>query len=271
MRSWDVGLFHAGVEVAGVEYSYGFCEEGTGVFACEPRDACGAKFRQAIPMGRAPADARVIERRLARLVATWPGDAYALLQRNCCHFCDALCRSLGVGPIPSWVNGLAASVRGATEFSLFGAASQAPGRVKPSVAVDVDDAASDASSQQTGTTDDGRREETDDSCDSDASDRRPPRWSVDVGPFALGRGWAPAPTPSEELGRRHTSPGRARPLNGAAAPGDGVSDSETDEEASAIARWLTYRRSVEEEERRTSARPIVERAVAEEQVVETHV
>jgi hypothetical protein len=117
MRSWDVGLFHAGVEVAGVEYSYGYCEEGTGVFACEPRDACGAKFRQAIPMGRAPSDARIIERRLARLVATWPGDAYALLQRNCCHFCDALCRSLGVGPIPAWVNGLAASVRGATEFT----------------------------------------------------------------------------------------------------------------------------------------------------------
>ena len=272
MRSWDVGLFHAGVEVAGVEYSYGFCEEGTGVFACEPRDACGAKFRQAIPMGRAPADARVIERRLARLFATWPGDAYALLQRNCCHFCDALCRSLGVGPIPAWVNGLAASVRGATEFSLFGASSQAPGRVKPSVAVDVDDAASDASSQQTGTTDDGRREETDDSCDSDASDRRPPRWSVDVGPFALGRGWAPAPTPSEELGRRHTSPDRptVRHTNGA-APGDGVSDSETDEEASAIARWLTYRRSVEEEERRTSARPIVEQAFVEEQAIETHV
>ena len=268
MRSWDVGLFHAGVEVAGVEYSYGFCEEGTGVFACEPRDACGAKFRQAIPMGRAPSDARVIERRLARLVATWPGDAYALLQRNCCHFCDALCRSLGVGPIPAWVNGLAASVRGATEFSLFGAASQAPGRVKPSVAVDVDDAASDASSQQTGTTAEGEREETDESFDSDASDRRPPRWSVDVGPFALGRGWAPAPTPSEELGRRHTSPGRTRPVNGAAPPGDGVSDSETDEEASAIARWLTYRRSVEEEERRTSARPIVERAVVEEQAVD---
>ena len=45
--------------------------------------------------------------------------------------------------------------------------------------------------------------------------------------------------------------------------------SETDEEASAIARWLTYRRSVEaEEERRTSARPIVERAVVEEQAVD---
>ena len=188
-----------------------------------------------------------------------------------CHFCDALCRSLGVGPIPAWVNGLAASVRGATEFSLFGA-SQAPSqRVKPSVAVDVDDAASDATSQ-TGTTDDGRREETDDSFDSDASDRRPPRWSVDVGPFALGRGWAPAPTPSEELGRRHTSPDRptVRHTNGA-APGDGVSDSETDEEASAIARWLTYRRSVEEEERRTSARPIVEQAFVEEQAVEGRV
>ena len=266
MRSWDVGLFHAGVEVAGVEYSYGYCEEGTGVFACEPRDACGANFRQAIPMGRAPADARIIERRLARLVATWPGDTYTLLARNCCHFCDALCRSLGVGPIPAWVNGLAASVKGATEFpALFGAAPQIA-RAKPSIAVDVDD--DDSDSDQTGTT---HSDEAEDSFDSDASDRRPPR--VDVGPLALGRGWAPDPTPPGALGRRHTSPSKgpaARHLHGA-SNGDGVSDSsETDEEASAIARWLTFRRSLateEEEERRTSARPIVERAVAEERAV----
>ena len=49
------------------------------------------------------------------------------------------------------------------------------------------------------------------------------------------------------------------------------SSSETDEEASAIARWLTYRRSIEEEERRTSARPIVESAFVEEQAIESHV
>ena len=144
-------------------YSYGYCEEGTGVFACEPRDACGGQAPghphgpRAVRRAHHRKEAREARGDVAgrRLRAT-AAELLPLLRR--------LCR-LGVGPIPAWVNGLAASVRGATEFSLFGA-SQAPSqRVKPSVAVDVDDAASDATSQ-TGTTDDGRREETDDSFDS---------------------------------------------------------------------------------------------------------
>ena len=95
---------------------------------------------------------------------------------------------------------------------------------------------------------------------------------MDVGPFALGRGWAPAPTPSEELGRRHTSPGRARPLNGAAPPGDGVSDSsETDEEACGdrkVADLPAIGGGRGTADERAADR---RRAVAEEQAVESHV
>ncbi|KAH8059487.1 deSI-like protein [Aureococcus anophagefferens] len=107
LGAWDGGIFHAGVELAGVEYSYGYCDRGTGVFTNDPLDAYGASHRSRVPMGRCGLDARAIERRLARLVALWQGNTYALLTRNCCHFCDALCAELGVGPIPAWVNGLA--------------------------------------------------------------------------------------------------------------------------------------------------------------------
>jgi deubiquitinase DESI2 len=31
------GVFHGGVEVNGAEWSYGFCDEGTGVYCCEPK------------------------------------------------------------------------------------------------------------------------------------------------------------------------------------------------------------------------------------------
>lgn len=31
------GVFHGGVEINGAEWSYGFCEEGTGVYICEPK------------------------------------------------------------------------------------------------------------------------------------------------------------------------------------------------------------------------------------------
>ena len=49
-----VGLFHAGVEVGGVEYSFGYCEGGTGVYVCVPRKAPAARFRCAIDCGRTP-------------------------------------------------------------------------------------------------------------------------------------------------------------------------------------------------------------------------
>lgn len=104
---WEVGIFHAGVEIAGVEYSFGYCEYGTGVYACEPRQAGGARFRTSIKMGRAKFTARMVDARLARLASTWAGSSYSLIHRNCCHFCDALCVSLGVGRVPAWVNGLA--------------------------------------------------------------------------------------------------------------------------------------------------------------------
>mmetsp|Transcript_23318 Transcript_23318/g.73036 ORF Transcript_23318/g.73036 Transcript_23318/m.73036 type:complete len:399 (+) Transcript_23318:37-1233(+) len=110
MGLWEVGIFHAGVEISGVEYSFGYCEYGTGVYACEPRQAGGARFRTSIKMGRARYTARMVEARLSALAATWSGSSYSLVHRNCCHFCDTLCFSLGVGRVPAWVNGLAENV-----------------------------------------------------------------------------------------------------------------------------------------------------------------
>ena len=109
LGTWQVGVFHAGVEISGVEYSFGYCERGTGVYSCEPRGAYGAKFRTKIEMGRAGPEVSVIEQRLSRLVRIWSGASYAIVSRNCCHFCDALCLELGVGAVPAWVNGLAES------------------------------------------------------------------------------------------------------------------------------------------------------------------
>lgn len=31
------GIYHVGIEIAGVEWSFGYCEKGSGVFAVEPR------------------------------------------------------------------------------------------------------------------------------------------------------------------------------------------------------------------------------------------
>lgn len=39
--------------------------------------------------------------------AGWTGPEYHSLRHNCCHFCDALCRRLGVGRIPERIKDLA--------------------------------------------------------------------------------------------------------------------------------------------------------------------
>merc|ERR1719270_2021785 len=44
------------------------------------------------------------------LEVKWPAAAYHMLKRNCCHFCESLCKVLGVGPVPQCVMNLAEAV-----------------------------------------------------------------------------------------------------------------------------------------------------------------
>ncbi|KAL1552842.1 deSI-like protein [Salvia divinorum] len=75
------GIFHSAVQVYGdEEWSFGFCEQGTGVFHC--------------PSTQNPME----------LSREWPGESYDLLAKNCNHFCDEFCERLGVSKLPGWVN-----------------------------------------------------------------------------------------------------------------------------------------------------------------------
>jgi deubiquitinase DESI2 len=46
--SFGLGAYHSGVEVYGVEYSFG---SGGGVFSHAPKVGSGANFRESIPLG----------------------------------------------------------------------------------------------------------------------------------------------------------------------------------------------------------------------------
>jgi hypothetical protein len=46
------GVFHGAVEVEGWEWSYGYCERGTGVYRCRPRGNPMYKFRESVELGR---------------------------------------------------------------------------------------------------------------------------------------------------------------------------------------------------------------------------
>mmetsp|Transcript_26308 Transcript_26308/g.52604 ORF Transcript_26308/g.52604 Transcript_26308/m.52604 type:complete len:266 (-) Transcript_26308:87-884(-) len=113
----DMGFFHCGVEVCGVEWSYccvglvsnewnpiyGESPAETGVYSYLPRRCPEHSFRESMEMGRTCKPPGVILRHLRAMRHEWVADEYDLLERNCCHFCLELCRRLGLDGVPEKV------------------------------------------------------------------------------------------------------------------------------------------------------------------------
>eukprot|EP00245_Coleochaete_scutata_P000513 TRINITY_DN1061_c0_g1_i1.p1 TRINITY_DN1061_c0_g1~~TRINITY_DN1061_c0_g1_i1.p1 ORF type:complete len:286 (+),score=44.53 TRINITY_DN1061_c0_g1_i1:337-1194(+) len=100
------GIFHGAVEVYGEEWSFGYCEIGSGVFSCPSKRNPMYTFRETVPLGTTLLDPAQVRQVLIELSREWPGRSYDLLGKNCNHFCDAFCQKLGpnVGRVPLWVN-----------------------------------------------------------------------------------------------------------------------------------------------------------------------
>jgi len=99
------GLFHAGVEAYGIEWCFGFTDDGrTGVCPLEPRSHPQHKYRTTVPMGVTSLSDEDVKALLVRMSEEWPGYEYDLFHNNCLNFSNALCSELGVGRIPGWVD-----------------------------------------------------------------------------------------------------------------------------------------------------------------------
>jgi len=107
MRAMGTGAFHAAVEVYGQEWSFGYINQGSGVFSCPPRSNELHRYRKDIPVGATKITKEDFEGLIEKLSRRWLGRDYDLLHRNCCHFCSELCDKLGVEPLPAWVTNLA--------------------------------------------------------------------------------------------------------------------------------------------------------------------
>ncbi|KAJ0968351.1 hypothetical protein J5N97_025268 [Dioscorea zingiberensis] len=99
------GIFHSAIQVYGEEeWSFGFCEHGSGVFNCPSRKNHLYTYRESITLGETNLSCAKVNQILRELRREWPGSSYELLSRNCNHFCDVLCERLGVPKLPAWVN-----------------------------------------------------------------------------------------------------------------------------------------------------------------------
>jgi len=103
------GVFHAGVEVNGLEWSFGFspAEAHPGVACVQPKKHPQHHYRQTVVLKSTKVNAEDIADIISNMIEEYPGHDYDLLRRNCCHFADDFCRRLGVGGIPGWVHRLA--------------------------------------------------------------------------------------------------------------------------------------------------------------------
>lgn len=97
------GAFHVGLEVHGIEWSYGL----QGISSSEPRAHPDHVYRETLSLGRTGLDPRETEDLLREMMPAWRGRDYDLCRRNCGDFCNALGAELGVGNVPEWVNRLA--------------------------------------------------------------------------------------------------------------------------------------------------------------------
>mmetsp|Transcript_35423 Transcript_35423/g.75439 ORF Transcript_35423/g.75439 Transcript_35423/m.75439 type:complete len:219 (-) Transcript_35423:51-707(-) len=132
LKVFGTGAFHCGVEVHFREWSYRKCEGlGSGVACCLPRCIEEHSYSESIPMGRTMMSEEEVLALVRQLEKDWPGAAYHILRRNCCHFSDVLCKRLGVGGIPDWVTNLASAGAAADRRSKSAAkAAQAAWRMR---------------------------------------------------------------------------------------------------------------------------------------------
>lgn len=77
-----LGLYHSGVEISGIEYT--FAGE-SGIYEMTPKNAPPAKFRESIDLGPSPTS-REISNAIEELRHDFKGTDYHVLNKNCNHF-----------------------------------------------------------------------------------------------------------------------------------------------------------------------------------------
>ncbi|CAJ1345604.1 unnamed protein product [Effrenium voratum] len=107
-RAADMGgAYHVGVEVYWLEWSFGWCEEGSGVYMVFPGTSSLGSLRERVPLGRTPLTPEEVFRVLDLMRHDLPGSNYDLLRCNCAHFSVNFVKKLRVSEAPAWVNSLA--------------------------------------------------------------------------------------------------------------------------------------------------------------------
>ena len=88
------GMYHVGIEICGVEWSFGYCERGSGVFAVAPTECSLGTFNESVLLGTTDLTTDGVIRILHKLRLEWVGPDYHLVNRNCVLFAREFLKKL---------------------------------------------------------------------------------------------------------------------------------------------------------------------------------
>ncbi|EKF30630.1 hypothetical protein MOQ_005554 [Trypanosoma cruzi marinkellei] len=92
-----IGLHHTGVEVYGMEFAFGRCDEGSGVFEVAPKYSPPHIFRKQLVLGVTQLSQQEVldlVKEFKENERQWSGRAYHVVQNNCNHFSEAFAMRL---------------------------------------------------------------------------------------------------------------------------------------------------------------------------------
>lgn len=102
------GAYHVGVEVYGLEWSFGGADVGTGIYMVHPQQSTLGTFYERIALGKTMISPERVLEILGEQRRIWRGKQYDLFAKNCTHFClDFSKRLVPRSSPPAWINSLA--------------------------------------------------------------------------------------------------------------------------------------------------------------------
>eukprot|EP00405_Crypthecodinium_cohnii_P013963 CAMPEP_0206451962 /NCGR_PEP_ID=MMETSP0324_2-20121206/19657_1 /ASSEMBLY_ACC=CAM_ASM_000836 /TAXON_ID=2866 /ORGANISM="Crypthecodinium cohnii, Strain Seligo" /LENGTH=218 /DNA_ID=CAMNT_0053921951 /DNA_START=123 /DNA_END=779 /DNA_ORIENTATION=+ len=103
MKSFGIGVFHASVEIHGIEWSFALGGNGTGILRCSPGVTDDHLHLKAIDLGPTNLSANEVLMMVMSMHSAWQAREYDIINKNCCHFADAFLKRLGKAGAPAWL------------------------------------------------------------------------------------------------------------------------------------------------------------------------
>jgi len=117
------GAFHVGLELYGVEWQYGWCQEGSGICNAAPRGNMEHSYYKSLYLGRSDIDSNDFDQMLRNQADQWLGHEYNIASKNCIHFAQKLTELLGLDELPEWLIRLSSMLP--TSLNMVGSGSSA--------------------------------------------------------------------------------------------------------------------------------------------------